>query len=61
MSIQLIWDKIGNLDQHEMFNLLYHYNRYVIEVCDREDGSVPVCLPEYYTDDYQLEMEKSNG
>ena len=53
MSIEKLWLAIGSLSQEELFNLLYHYNAYVIEVCDREDGSVPVCLPEYFSNEFQ--------
>ena len=53
MDTQAIWDEIRyKLKKTEIYKLLRDYNSYVIEVCDRQDGSVPVCLPEFYTDDW---------
>lgn len=51
-SIIKLWRAIENLSKEEMFDLLKQYNYYVIEVCDREDGSVPVCLLEYFENEY---------
>lgn len=52
-----IWEEISQLDHADLFNLLSEYDRYVIEVCDREDGSVPVCVAEFYMNEYQEILE----
>lgn len=52
-----IWEKISQLDHADLFNLLSEYDRYVIEICNRQDGSVPVCVAEFYENEYQLIQE----
>jgi len=46
--------EINQLDRGTLIDLLWSYNAYVIEVSGRSDGSVPVCLSEYYENDFQL-------
>jgi len=53
MGTDEIWNDIQTLPKQEIYKLLYCYNNYVIEVCDREDGSIPVCLEEYYMNEWQ--------
>ena len=48
-----ISEEINQLSHSELVNLLWTYDAYVIEVCDRNDGSVPVCLAEFYQNDYE--------
>jgi hypothetical protein len=58
-----IWEEIQALPQCIVFDLLWQYDAYVIEVTDRQDGSVPVCVGEFYTNEYQdiLEQEQAQG
>jgi hypothetical protein len=51
------FEVIEQLDHAELFNLLCEYNRYVIKICDRNDGSVPVCVFEFYENEYQMIQE----
>ena len=37
----------------ELIRLVRAYDKYVIEVVDREDGSIPVCLEEYFDNEWQ--------
>lgn len=53
-----IWNKINKLKKCELIGLLYAYDKYVIETTDRNDGSCPVCLYEFFENDYQIEREK---
>ena len=46
------------LDRLFLLSLVCCYDEYVQEVCDREDGSIPVCLSEYYNNEYQ-ELERA--
>ena len=48
-----VWKEIAKLSKMQLLKLLNDYNKYVIEITDREDGSVPVCLPEYYQNDWR--------
>ena len=48
------WNLINKLNKKELLDLVKEYNSYVIEIVDREDGSIPVCIQEYYELDYQL-------
>lgn len=52
-----VFEEINQLSHSELFELLCSYDSYVKEVCDRQDGSIPACLAEYYQNDYQ---EKAN-
>jgi len=52
-QLKKIWKKIEELPHDELYKLLREYNSYVIEITDREDGSIPVCVPEYYENEYQ--------
>ena len=48
-----LFREIKNLKKGVIFNLLLEYDKYVIEITDREDGSVPVCVLEFYQNEYQ--------
>jgi hypothetical protein len=54
-----VWECIHILKKQELFDLLLAYNSYVIEVVDRETSDIPVCLPDFYNNDYQTK-EKQN-
>lgn len=51
--LKKIWKEIEELPHDELFDLLREYDSYVIETTDREDGSVPVCVLEFYQNEYQ--------
>ena len=53
-----ITEEINQLPRNELLDLIWLYDKYVIEVCDRQDGSVPVCLKEFYENDYSLFKQK---
>lgn len=53
-----VWDDIYKLDKVLLGELLYQYDQYVIEVTDREDGSVPVCVAEFYDNEWQDILEQ---
>ena len=55
------FEDINQLNHEELLDLLIEYNRYVIEVCDRQDGSVPVCVPEFYDCEYQESLALKNN
>ena len=46
---------ISNLSKKELYDLLFAYDKYVIEIVDREDGSIPVCVSEFFDNEYQEE------
>lgn len=46
-------DYLDELSPDALKALARAYSDYVIEVCDREDGSVPVCLREFYENDWE--------
>ena len=52
-TLKKFWKEIEELPHDELFNLLKEYDRYVIEITDREDGSVPVCVLEFYENEYK--------
>jgi len=47
--------EINQLDRKTLLCLVWQYNSYVIEVCDRNDGSSPVCLSEYFNNEFYYE------
>jgi len=48
---------ISNLSKKELYDLLFAYDKYVIEIVDREDGSIPVCVSEFFDNEYQEEVK----
>lgn len=58
--LKKLWKEIEELPHQELFDLLKEYDKYVIEVTDREDGSVPVCVLEFYQNEYQ-DIRKQKG
>jgi len=56
-----VYEEIEQLEHYELFNLICWYNNYVIEVCNREDGSCPVCVAEFYQNEYQELTEECNN
>lgn len=53
MTIKRIWKEIKTLPAGALFDLLQVYDSYVKEICDKEDGSIPVCVAEFFTNDYK--------
>lgn len=51
-QLKKLWKEIEELPHEELFDLLREYDKYVIEITDRQDGSVPVCVTEFYQNDY---------
>jgi len=49
-----IFEEISQLTHAELFDLLVKYDKYVKEICDRKDGSVPACVAEFFQNDYPL-------
>lgn len=48
-------------DQEELKDFLYQYNKYVMQYYENHDaGSHPVCMVEFFNNDYQL-LEESTG
>jgi hypothetical protein len=54
MNVQEIFYEIAKMSESEIINFLESYDSYVFEVCDREDGSQPVGIAEYFTNDYRI-------
>lgn len=48
-----VWEEIEQLSHTQLFQLLSDYDSYVIEVTNRQDGSVPVCVAEYFENDWE--------
>ena len=51
------FEEISQLTQPELFDLICRYDKYVINVCDRQDGSIPVCVSEFFDNEYQEEVK----
>ncbi len=47
-------DYLETMTKEELIKLILAYDKYVIEITNREDGSCPACLMEFYNNDYQL-------
>jgi len=45
--------EINQLPRKDLLNLIWEYNSYVIEIVDKQDGSIPACLSEFYQNDYE--------
>ena len=56
MEVQNIFYEIAKLSESEVIRFLEAYDGYVFEVCDRDDGSQPVGIAEYYSNDYQQKL-----
>jgi len=50
--VKTIWAEIKKLPKNKLYVLLQDYDDYVIEITDRQDGSVPACVAEFYENDY---------
>lgn len=48
-------EEINELPHQKLLELLWGYDMYVEEIAQRDDGSKPVGLKEYYNNDFQLE------
>lgn len=58
MTIQQLWDDFNKLDLQEQVVILKEYASYITEYPENHDsGSYPVCLLEWWTNDY-LEGDK---
>jgi len=51
------WEEIEQLDHAELFNLLSEYDRYVTEILERNTNDKPVCVGEFYENEYQMIQE----
>ena len=51
-------EEINQLPHQELLELLWGYDMYVEEVSQREDGSKPVGLMEYYNNEFGLEDDR---
>lgn len=62
MNIHEVYKEIKALPKDELYDLLCEYDNYVAEVCD-ENGKrgLPVCLPEFYDNDYQEILSERQG
>jgi hypothetical protein len=45
-------EEINQLNHEDLLELLWGYDMYVEEVSCRDDGSKPVCLKEYFNNDF---------
>jgi len=54
-----ISEEINQLERDELLELLWKYDEYVQTISERNDGSQPVCLMEYYQNDFQEYLESS--
>lgn len=66
MRIKEVIQEMKSLSKKDMFLLLSQYDSYVREICDREDGSIPVCVAEFFQcefqeDVYNLRKGKKHG
>lgn len=50
------WDEIKKLTKKNLLSLVQTYSDYVMEFSEehREDGCYPVCLPEFYDNEWQI-------
>ena len=48
-----LWKEVEELPHDELYDLLWQYDAYVIEITNREDGSIPVCVLEFYQNEFQ--------
>lgn len=53
-----IFQEIKTLNKETLFELLFQYDSYVIEVTNREDGSIPVYVSEFYQNEFQDILEQ---
>lgn len=54
-------ERIQNLSQGKLLDLLAEYNKYIQEANEEQrykDGWYPVCISEFYTNEYQLIVEE---
>lgn len=52
------------LSKEELLELLYHYDRYIQQANDDDTyqtGWYPVCIEEFYNNDYQLLLEEEDN
>ncbi len=52
-TVKDVWREIDHLAHKDLFLLIMEYDAYVIKIADREDGSVPVCVPEFFENEFQ--------
>jgi len=53
------FEEIKQLSHAELFDLIVEYDKYVIEITNREDGSIPICLSEFFNNEYWLILNES--
>lgn len=54
-------ERIQNLSQGKLLDLLAEYNKYIQEANEEQkykDGWYPVCISEFYMNEYQLIVEE---
>ena len=51
-------EEINELNHKDLLELLWGYDMYVEEISQREDGSKPVGLKEYYDNDFIQDEEE---
>jgi len=60
MKTSYLGRELKKLTKDNLIDLIYCYDEHVREVCDRQDGSVPVCFSEFFFNDYQEKMEDNS-
>lgn len=49
---------LEKLNKETLLDLIYDYDRYIIEFYEEHDtGMTPVCVEEYYNNEYQEKFE----
>jgi len=52
-KVKKLWKEIEELPHDELFDLLFEYDSYIIDHEDDGPGSSPVCVLEFYTNEWQ--------
>lgn len=56
--IEFTDDLVDKLDFETLKDFLYQYNKYIQNFYETHDkGSIPVCMIEYFNNDFQLDKE----
>jgi len=55
-----IFEEIEQLSHAELFDLIIEYDRYVTEILERNTSDKPVCVAEFYDNEYQLIIKRED-
>lgn len=55
-----LWEQLNDLNKKELIDLICAYDNYIVNNYDEMQGSnwIPVCLSEFYDNEYQEEEEE---